>query len=513
MTSPITARTAPGPPVGLVSDRPRILAPDWAVKTRDPVTVETIAGLGSDEQMAELAEQERERQRLRGRLVVGLDNDKLDALLRMFDKPEPYGLDMHSSEDEEFTLDKMRSNLERFYASWIAGLLRAGIEIQRIRMWEEVKRSSIALTVSDTERCIADLQVYSLAWCCNLITATLLVFLMIMVLRPDARRYCFANRAQDDAASSEKAAANWADTMEEVITSMTMPGRSGAVHDVESQLTDKVQAVLQEDMEKKDSVGDLEGLKDRDKAIELYARPAMRIIGGLADKWERVAKDLLADVPTNVQLVHRLLRDAEHRQRPLPKPAPEPEQGQEDNPKDDTDDRSIKSRATDKVDKAKDKMNRGLRTKLRKTWDKAGWLKEEHVDYEKVAKVSWGYGLGLRQHAMGRLHISHDTVPARALLKRLPSGDDPDSPARRLTVSIDDVVALKKQGMDWPRRALTSFALNTSGAGGTGLEIRIRRTHIPGVEDEETIKLRSIVRRDELFSRLLSLGQQRWELL
>lgn len=46
-------------------------------------------------------------------------------------------------------MDKLRSNLERFYASIIVGLLRFVKEVQRIRHWEDGGvRSAVALLVS-----------------------------------------------------------------------------------------------------------------------------------------------------------------------------------------------------------------------------------------------------------------------------------------------------------------------------------------------------------------------------
>jgi hypothetical protein len=49
----------------------------------------------------------------------------------------PAGLDLWPSPDEEFTVDKLRSNLERFYTSIVVGMLRTVTEVQRIRLWKE----------------------------------------------------------------------------------------------------------------------------------------------------------------------------------------------------------------------------------------------------------------------------------------------------------------------------------------------------------------------------------------
>lgn len=95
-----------------------------------------------------------------------------------------------------------------------------------------------------------------------------------------------------------------------------------------------------------------------------------------------------------------------------------------------------------------------------------------------------------------------------------------------LVVSIDDVVALKKVGLSAVKHAALSWALDAEGAGGTGLEITVVRHHLVSeslrttldgtpMDDswEQTIVLKSIVRRDELFNRLVAIGGQRWQML
>jgi hypothetical protein len=75
-----------------------------------------------------------------------------------------------------------------------------------------------------------------------------------------------------------------------------------------------------------------------------------------------------------------------------------------------------------------------------------------------------------------------------------------------LIVPIDDIIGLKKVGLSTIKRTALSWALDSEGAGGTGLEVT-RRAAGGG---EETVVLTSIVRRDELFNRLVALGTQRW---
>jgi hypothetical protein len=97
-----------------------------------------------------------------------------------------------------------------------------------------------------------------------------------------------------------------------------------------------------------------------------------------------------------------------------------------------------------------------------------------------------------------------------------------DSTSGHLVIPIRDVVGLKKLGLGTVKHAALSWALDTDRAGGTGLEVTVSRKHVHaqqgGTEDtisaeEEKIVLSSIVRRDELFNRLVALGDQRWELI
>jgi hypothetical protein len=80
-------------------------------------------------------------------------------------------------------------------------------------------------------------------------------------------------------------------------------------------------------------------------------------------------------------------------------------------------------------------------------------------------------------------------------------------------VPIDDIVALKKVGMSTVKRTALNWALDSEGAGGTGLEVKVIRRPTDLEQIEETLELTSIVRRDELFNRLIALGSQRWQML
>lgn len=100
-----------------------------------------------------------------------------------------------------------------------------------------------------------------------------------------------------------------------------------------------------------------------------------------------------------------------------------------------------------------------------------------------------------------------------------------------LTISINDITALcKRNNLGLVGRMATSALLAVKGAAGTGLDITFVRRGVPeatfiGVGDgprdllkavegrEETVSFEGVVRRNELFDRLVAIGEQRWEML
>ena len=104
-----------------------------------------------------------------------------------------------------------------------------------------------------------------------------------------------------------------------------------------------------------------------------------------------------------------------------------------------------------------------------------------------------------------------------------------------LILPVNCIVGLKKTGLVFPARVAVGWALAAEGAGGTGLDITFvrpgsviaaghpveggceadggKRDGIATVAQgkEEVVKLSGIVRRDELYRRLVAIGDQRWE--
>lgn len=140
-----------------------------------------------------------------------------------------------------------------------------------------------------------------------------------------------------------------------------------------------------------------------------------------------------------------------------------------------------------------------------------------------------GFYVHHEKHGPGHLIIhppsGYETglpVPARLEFTTLkPVGPEPvtefQHSANNLIASIEDIVGIKKEGMGWPGRIASSVLLGTTEAGGTGMEIRLVRRDgalaTGFLPDVETVRFKGLVRRNELFDRLVAMGDQRWEML
>lgn len=93
-------------------------------------------------------------------LVGGLKNEELWMLLRRFNKqmyhvkamtaPPPGGLDLNIADEDEFSPDKLRSNVERLYMTVILGLMGMANHVARLRSWREPRRTGAFLAVGNT---------------------------------------------------------------------------------------------------------------------------------------------------------------------------------------------------------------------------------------------------------------------------------------------------------------------------------------------------------------------------
>ncbi|KAH7383672.1 hypothetical protein BKA64DRAFT_697343 [Cadophora sp. MPI-SDFR-AT-0126] len=122
-------------------------------------------------------------------LVGGLPNEELWTLIRRFNKhmyhvkalPEPPlgGLDLNVADEEEFSPDKLRAYIERFYMTIGVGLVGFWKHISRLRSWRERTRTLVFATV------------YFCAWAFDFLVPTMIAFLMVLIVYPPARTYCF----------------------------------------------------------------------------------------------------------------------------------------------------------------------------------------------------------------------------------------------------------------------------------------------------------------------------------
>ena len=62
----------------------------------------------------------------------------------------PGGLDLNVADEEEFSPDKLRSNIERLYMTVIIGLMGFGKQIVRLRSWRETRRTTYFCVVCNT---------------------------------------------------------------------------------------------------------------------------------------------------------------------------------------------------------------------------------------------------------------------------------------------------------------------------------------------------------------------------
>lgn len=91
-------------------------------------------------------------------LVGGLENEELWTLVRRFNKqmyhvratdaPLLGGLDCNIVDEDEFSPDKLRANIERLYMTVIIGLMGMGNHIVRLRSWREPRRTAGFAAVS-----------------------------------------------------------------------------------------------------------------------------------------------------------------------------------------------------------------------------------------------------------------------------------------------------------------------------------------------------------------------------
>ncbi|TKA27471.1 hypothetical protein B0A49_13515, partial [Cryomyces minteri] len=117
-----------------------------------------------------------------GPLIKGLPNEELWVLIRRFNKqmyhvkeypyPVPGNLDLNIADEEEFSPDKLRSNIERLYMTVIIGLMGFGKHLMRLRSWRETQRTAWFCTA------------YFVAWIFDFIVPLIAVTMITLIAYP-----------------------------------------------------------------------------------------------------------------------------------------------------------------------------------------------------------------------------------------------------------------------------------------------------------------------------------------
>lgn len=109
----------------------------------------------------------------------------------------PGNLDLNIADDEEFSPDKLRANIERLYMTVIVGVLGVIKHIARLRSWRETKRTAwfcgVSIKLLWYLLCShADFpKVYFVAWAFDLIVPLLSATLIALIAYPPSREFLF----------------------------------------------------------------------------------------------------------------------------------------------------------------------------------------------------------------------------------------------------------------------------------------------------------------------------------
>lgn len=243
--------------------------------------------------------------------------------------PEPPlgGLDLNIADEEEFSPDKLRANIERFYMTAIVGMVGFWKHIARLRSWRERNRT-LAFTA-----------VYFGTWAIDFLVPTIITFLMILIVYPPARTYCFPTApialidsktggikkptagvlGSDNSLTGapekhrgeavEQEAANFVTGFTSIaISSATGKHPDGGTDEaksgsLESRAPDPTNfAMGAADAKDKAAGGEPNAVHDKTKepmsaAMWSKTRPVMHAIGDISDGWERFGNALSATAP------------------------------------------------------------------------------------------------------------------------------------------------------------------------------------------------------------------------
>ncbi|KAL6405906.1 hypothetical protein AUP68_10790 [Ilyonectria robusta] len=272
-----------------------------------------------------------EQSRVPNPVVGGLDNAELWTLIRRFDKqvfrvkridePPLDQLDLNIADDEDFSPDKLRAQLERFYMIVVASLFSFWKHIVRLRSWREHQRTSVFLAV------------YMVAWLLDLLIPVGTAFIIALIIWDSARAICFppappalidpkSGGVQTPAAgvlaskdsltgapekhegeAVEQEARNFVTTLSAVIISTAAGKQPQADPDDEVKGADPAQ-VIEDAHAANEKASGLEPSTEHDRtrkpvsdAVWAKARPTLRLLSDFIDTWERFGNALNPTAP------------------------------------------------------------------------------------------------------------------------------------------------------------------------------------------------------------------------
>ncbi len=88
-------------------------------------------------------------------------------------------MDLNIADDEEFSPDKLRTSIERFYMNIVVGILGVVNHIARLRSWREKRRTA--------GFCAA----YFIAWAFDFIVPLITATLIVLITYPPSREFLF----------------------------------------------------------------------------------------------------------------------------------------------------------------------------------------------------------------------------------------------------------------------------------------------------------------------------------
>lgn len=229
----------------------------------------------------------------------------------------PGDLDLNIAADEEFSPDKMRSNIERLYMTVILGLIGFGKHFSRLCSWREPRRTAAFCVV------------YFLAWALDFLVPTLLTVLLVLIVSPRSRNILFPpsplalvnfetggiqkpkagmlgshdsltgapEKHQGEAV--EREASNFVSGLTSITVSSAVgqhpeitPEQGGDTND--DNVPDPTKIISGATDAKSSAAGEMvrhdKTKQPMEQTMWAKARPIMHIVGTIADTWERFAK-------------------------------------------------------------------------------------------------------------------------------------------------------------------------------------------------------------------------------